>query len=366
MKKSLFRFFPISVASLAVACCLVIQSCSALESTESEEIASNGWVLHDEIGAWSPPVASIAFSPDGSQIATTHTSLCPSTYRCSPMLCVGYLKLWKNDLFRLNSVSVLVEDLTREMVAFRSDGKQILVPVKKGVVAWDLDKKQLVQTPPAWGLAISPDGRFVAARTDSEDESGSILVMDVQSQTLLSKIRIPNYDLTAFSFSAGNRLLGLFAETTDDHSQRKLIVWNLKTATQQSIIELSSEVKWFSVFSPDGKQLATLSYDDKVRLWNTSDGSLIKILDGGKEGEGYLWQIAFSPDGKFLAAGYEEAESDEGGGAIVWNVRSGERVTKISDKPAWGVTAVAFSPDGSLLATGNSAGEIKFWNVPEE
>ncbi len=360
-----FKFFPITIAGLALACCLVIQSCSALESTESEEIASNGWVLHHEIGAWSPPVASIAFSPDGSQIATTHTSLCPSTYRCSPMLCVGYLKLWKNDLFALNRVSVLVEDLTREKVAFRSDGKQILVPAEKGVVAWDLDKKQLVQTPPAWGLTISPDGRFVAARPDSEDKSGSILVMDLQSQTLLSKIRIPDRILMAYSFSPDNRLLVL-GVTIDFVSQKKLIVWNLKSASQRCVIELPSDVKLFPTFSSDAKQVATLSNDNKVRLWNTSDGSLIKTFDGGEEGRGYLWQIAFSPDGKFLAAGYEEAESDEGGGAIVWNVNSGERVTEISDKSAWGVTAVAFSPDGKLLATGNSAGEIKFWNVPEE
>ena len=57
-------------------------------------------------------------------------------------------------------------------------------------------------------------------------------------------------------------------------------------------------------FSPDGKTLAAGSADDTVRLWNVSDPAhpapLGRPLTGAA---GYVQSVAFSPDGKTLAAG---------------------------------------------------------------
>ena len=55
--------------------------------------------------------------------------------------------------------------------------------------------------------------------------------------------------------------------------------------------------------------------------------------------------VAFSPDGKLLAAGY--AAKDRPGGAVVWEVATGERLWH---SPGPAVTAVSFAPDGSALA----------------
>ena len=53
-------------------------------------------------------------------------------------------------------------------------------------------------------------------------------------------------------------------------------------------------------FSPDGKAVLTGSYDETVRLWNTTDGTPI----GPKlQHQGYVWAVAFSPDGKTVVTG---------------------------------------------------------------
>jgi WD40 repeat protein len=60
---------------------------------------------------------------------------------------------------------------------------------------------------------------------------------------------------------------------------------------------------WSVAFSPDGKTLASGSYDNTIKLWRVSDGRLMKTLTG--HGSSVL-SVAFSPDGKTLASGSED------------------------------------------------------------
>jgi eukaryotic-like serine/threonine-protein kinase len=106
-------------------------------------------------------------------------------------------------------------------------------------------------------------------------------------------------------------------------------------------------------FSPDGKTLATCSWDHSVKLWDTDTKREVARLTG------QAWivdTLAFSPDGKTLAT--------SGGGNLVklWNVATRQPVVSLAGHRAQ-VWAVAFSPDGNTLATGSADKTIRLWRA---
>jgi WD40 repeat protein len=55
-------------------------------------------------------------------------------------------------------------------------------------------------------------------------------------------------------------------------------------------------------YAPDGKLLASGSYDETLKLWNPATGVLQQSLPLG----GWVQSLRFSPDGTRLAAGLHD------------------------------------------------------------
>ncbi len=56
-------------------------------------------------------------------------------------------------------------------------------------------------------------------------------------------------------------------------------------------------------FSPDGKYLASGNEDSTVKLWSVELEEEVTTLQGH---DNTVWSVAFSPDGKYLASGSED------------------------------------------------------------
>jgi len=109
-------------------------------------------------------------------------------------------------------------------------------------------------------------------------------------------------------------------------------------------------------FSPDGRMLAAgSSSDGKIKLWNVDSGQNTTTLQGQ---DAAVHSVVFSPDGKSLAAGV----TVKGGGTAImlWDMTTGKE--KVAFKGA-GARSVAFSPDGKSLASGSIDETIRVWDV---
>src|SRR5690242_20012002 len=99
-------------------------------------------------------------------------------------------------------------------------------------------------------------------------------------------------------------------------------------------------------FSPDGKFLAAAGRKG-VRIWNVSTQKLISTFEETSSEPNQTsatTTIAFSPDGQLLAA------DGHGGTVNIWRVKDGSLLYTLPGHSAV-VKSLAFSPDGTLLAT---------------
>lgn len=105
-------------------------------------------------------------------------------------------------------------------------------------------------------------------------------------------------------------------------------------------------------FSPDGTTLAAGYDDHTIGLWRVDSGLQLATLQGHASS---VRSVAFSPDGALLATGSDDET------VRIWNVQSSTLQLRIPC-PGVSVESVAFSPDGTILAIGGWGRSITLCN----
>ena len=75
------------------------------------------------------------------------------------------------------------------------------------------------------------------------------------------------------------------------------------------------------MFSPDGRRIATTSFDGTARVWDVATGATLTTLSGH---DIWVWNAAFSPDGSRIVTASEDRT------ARVWDAATGAAIATLA------------------------------------
>ncbi|MCO5601493.1 hypothetical protein L7F22_055614 [Adiantum nelumboides] len=104
-------------------------------------------------------------------------------------------------------------------------------------------------------------------------------------------------------------------------------------------------------FSPDGRWIASASFDKSVKLWNGSTGEFIATFRGHV---GPVYQISWSADSRLLLSGSKDSTLK------IWDMRT-RKLREDLPGHADEVFSVDWSPDGQKVASGGRDRVLKLW-----
>jgi hypothetical protein len=239
-----------------------------------------------------------------------------------------------------------------------------------------ISKLQLKGAPKGPGkcfeAAFSPDGKLIAAAF----RKGLVQTWDTATGSCLRTFNTGHDLATCVAFSPNGKLLAAGSGETSttgtpclDH-EGLLKIWDLNTGVEVFSCDSVSACVWSVAFSRDGRHLAAAIGNfittgghsiipGEVRVWDIITGQEIYSLRGHRD---CVWSVSFSPDGKRLAsAAGPYAWPANPGEVKIWDMNTGLEVCTLRGHSE-AVYSVAFSPCGRRLATASADGTVKIWD----
>ncbi len=182
-------------------------------------------------------------------------------------------------------------------------------------------------------VAFSSDGKLLATGGYQE-----VLIWDLAGARLLR--RIGHGSISNLVQDLAFQKDGLLLAAAEGNPSGPGAVKVFHALEGRLVMNLSEpkDVVYSLAFSPDGKWLAAGGADALVHVWSVADRKQVAAL---KEHSEWIDKVAFSLDSKFLASAGDDRS------ALVWEVGTWKRLARLEEKDP--IRGVAFNGDGQFL-----------------
>lgn len=203
-------------------------------------------------------------------------------------------------------------------------------------------------------LCVAPDASWVATTGGQKPNNRTVRVWNTGTGTERFAREVNN---TAHCLAASpdGKWLAVGVSDLGKGADNAIAIFDATTGDRASELPTKRKAITTLAFSTDGKYLAA-GFNGAVQVWDVSDRKLVRTLEGF---ERVVSRLAFDPRGELLAAGTQDGQ------AWVWSAGTWRR-RQVIEAGTRGVRSVAFSADGKLLVTATNKAGVAVWEVAPE
>lgn len=314
--------------------------------------AAGGSFKSDPVEGHSQPVAALAFSPDGSRLATGAIS---DIGRAVP----NEVQVWRlgEAQLKLETVFPGCQGWIRGL-SFSGDGTLLAAADDSGVRCWDVRTGRVAAslqhiTAPYGDRYESPGASVEFARDRNILASGwaqpHLRLTDFSQSppVTIGSLQAPNHHFESLGVSPDGKTLAAASSNAG-----KVYVFD------RDPLRLKFELTWEPTggrldrieslaLSPNGTLVAASARNGGVYLWEYRPGAAPEVLRGHQT---VVASVSFGKGGKVLASG------DWDGNVVLWDVAKRESIQ--SWRLPGRIWRLAFAPDGRHLAVGDGSGLV--------
>ncbi|MER7201901.1 MULTISPECIES: caspase family protein [unclassified Streptomyces] len=211
-------------------------------------------------------------------------------------------------------------------------------------------------------LAYRPDGAVLAASHRAGKEGGQVQLWDLSRRGVPRMAHaIPTTGSASIAYQPGGTVLAV-------HSPTRLELWDTADPDEPQLLagrQVPHEVAYTLAFSPDGRTLAAGGDSGRLRLWDASRPDAPEIRFDRDVADSALKSLAYSGSGAYLVTGNGVRPAKDGerpAQVRVWDTRDPLRPVLRDTAETKSLASVAFHPRRPLVATAGAAG-LAYWVV---